>query len=447
MRAWRSCGLLACLLAGRGSDSRAVGPDPVRAEGKALFHREWVPNDPRSHGGDGLGPVYNERSCVACHKQGGAGGSGPAENNVNLVTAPRPSPGATFDGSSVNAQEVLDLIHLGFRDSPSVVFHRFGTDPAHAAWLVLWEGMLKDPRGVGVPGLSIRWTGRNTPALFGSGRIDAITEEALEAGAARVHPGFSGVKGRVCRLPDGRIGRFGWKAQTATLEDFVLTACAGEVGLEVPGHHQSKPPRPAADPPPGLDMTEEECAALVKFVRRLPVPASRRPERDDPARFVASGEELFHSTGCAACHAPKLGQVEGIYSDLLLHNMGPSLSDSGAYYGGPSAAGELARAEEWRTPPLWGVADSAPYLHDGRAKSLDDAIRAHAGEAQGSASRYINTLKPGQRLRLQAFLGTLTAPGSPARVEASPPSPRIRLTGAIGGTGSARLVRGSAPGR
>ena len=415
MRTWRSCGLLAGLLAAGGIESRAAGPNPVVAQGKELFLREWRPNDGRAHGGDGLGPVYNERSCVACHKQGGVGGSGPDENNVSIVTATKRSKEEFEPGE----RDVLKQIHVGFRDSPSVVFHRSGTDPTHAAWLGLWEGLLKpvsfaNRRGTSIQleqGISLGLTQRNTPALFGVGRIDAITEEALEAAATRTHKGFHGVRGRVSRLPDGRIGRFGWKAQTATLEDFVLTACAGEIGLEVPDHHQSQPPRPA-DPPAGLDMTEAECDALVAYVRRLPVPVVGGSAHAPGSDAVAAGADLFRPVGCAACHAQKLGHVEGIYSDLLLHDMGPGLTDSGVYYGESApSTGELAKAQEWRTPPLWGVGDSAPYLHDGRAKTLDDAIRGHGGEAQESVDRYTRRLKPIQRDKLLAFLGNLAAPG------------------------------------
>src|SRR5207245_1572799 len=105
---------------------------------------------------------------------------------------------------------------------------------------------------------------------------------------------------------------------------------------------------------------------------------------------------VFESIGCATCHAPKLGDVSGLYSDLLLHDMGEASSDSATYYGGPAAPGRLddlaeakertrstgvASPTEWRTAPLWGVADSAPYLHDGRARTLEEAIQLHGGEA------------------------------------------------------------------
>ena len=136
---------------------------------------------------------------------------------------------------------------------------------------------------------------------------------------------------------------------------------------------------------------------------------------------------MFESIGCATCHAPKLGVVRGLYSDLLLHDMGESSSDSATYYGAPVAppsSGDVAEARsrprrsgmaaptEWRTPPLWGVADSAPYLHDGRANTLDDAIRRHDGEAAKTQTRYTR-LASSDRKALLAFLNSLTV--SPER--------------------------------
>jgi CxxC motif-containing protein (DUF1111 family) len=156
----------------------------------------------------------------------------------------------------------------------------------------------------------------------------------------------------------------------------------------------------------GLDLTPEECDGLVAFVRGLrgPAPAPTTKGEDEA---IAAGGEAFATAGCAACHRPKLGDVEGIYSDLLLHNLGPLLADAGSYSGvtDPDTAG----APEWRTPPLWGVRDSGPYLHDGRAETLDEAVAEHGGEARRSAIRYFE-LPPQGRLLIRSFLRSLTVP-------------------------------------
>ena len=145
-------------------------------------------------------------------------------------------------------------------------------------------------------------------------------------------------------------------------------------------------------------------------------PASPNP-RDDRAH--KAGKALFKSIGCAECHVPQLGEIKNIYSDLLLHDMGPDLSDTpsyGAFVAGVEprpanpAPGRVGAATdtEWRTPPLWGLRDSAPYLHDGRAASIDDAILLHGGEASSSAQRY-RQLAPRDQSQLQFFLSSLKA--------------------------------------
>jgi CxxC motif-containing protein (DUF1111 family) len=215
-------------------------------------------------------------------------------------------------------------------------------------------------------------------------------------------------------LKDGRVGRFGWKAQTASLKDFVESACAMELGLEVPTQHQARPPLDFSKKEQGLDLTQDECDALTAFVAGLPAPVERRVPAGGPD--LAAGRELFARVGCAACHLPKLGAVEGLYSDLLLHDMGADLADSGSYNGSiESSSAGGARSQEWRTPPLWGFRDSGPYLHDGRAETLEEAVALHGGQGERSARRFFE-LKPRERLQVQAFLNSLSVP----RVESVP---------------------------
>jgi CxxC motif-containing protein (DUF1111 family) len=326
-------------------------------------------------------------------------------------------PGASSrSGQQVDAR-ILAAIHPGFGTAPSVVLHRYGTDPAYNAW----RGSVPGQHGW----IVVRTSERNPPALFGAGLIDAIPDEVLEAAAKRKFPSSSAVKGRVSRLKDGRIGRFGWKAQTATLDEFVRSAAAGEMGLEVPGQPQAADPRLPGLAASALDMDEAECNELVEYVRSLRAPvAVLVPDTKEPAR-LKSGEETFKSIGCAGCHTPRLGDVDGIYSDLLLHDMGPRLGDIDAYTvfvndraGADDAVADLRRggagaasAREWRTPPLWGLRDSAPYLHDGRAASVDQAVALHAGQAAASAKRFAE-LPLRRKQNLEAFLMSLVAPAA-----------------------------------
>ena len=433
---------------GRAQDAGAKAPgmtdEAARlkrvATGRALFAREWVPGDQHSRGGDGLGPVYNERSCLACHNQGGAGGSAGADKNIDIATVrgnglPADgffySFGMNFGGSGFHYQfgsnpnaannpapriPELVRIHPGFRDSSSVLLHRFGPDFQYQSWRETVPGQHGN--------IQVRLSQRNPTPLFGAGLIDAIPDEAIETAAKRRISGTSSVKGRVSRLPDGRIGRFGWKAQTATLRDFVLSAASGELGLEVPGQHQGGDPRIPPLAAPGLDLNKEEIDALVDYVASLAAPVSSTPEGPRADRQVKAGAVLFKSVGCSQCHLPKLGNVEGIYSDLLLHEMSPELADTG-FYGifadreerlvpprrpGVRQVEAGARVREWRTPPLWGLRDSAPYMHDGRADSITQAIAFHGGQGAASAQRFA-ALSSRERQQVEAFLLSLAAPG------------------------------------
>ena len=184
---------------------------------------------------------------------------------------------------------------------------------------------------MGAGGLLVRRSQRNPTPLFGLGLIDAIPDEAILAMEKRQAKESPATCGRVSRLKDGRIGRLGWKGQTANVEDFVLNACAVEVGLEVPGHHQAMTPQAPKYRTDGFDLTAEECSALVAYVRSLPQPVERRPPAGAEAKHLDAGRTTFAAIGCANCHTPSLGNVHGIYSDLLLHDMGQEMGDEGSY--------------------------------------------------------------------------------------------------------------------
>jgi CxxC motif-containing protein (DUF1111 family) len=199
----------------------------------------------------------------------------------------------------------------------------------------------------------------------------------------------------------------------------VLNACAVELGLNVPNHAQAPDPLQPHARNKILDMNIRESEALVAYVASLPRP----PDKDSDNPEVRAGHTLFGEIGCANCHQHTLGSVVGIYSDLLLHDMGESLkSGEGAgagYYGSmggapvpfakngpPPPPTAFHKDTEWRTPPLWGVAESAPYLHDGRATTLAEAIAQHDGQGKPAAAAF-DLLKPAEQRRLIAFLNSL----------------------------------------
>jgi CxxC motif-containing protein (DUF1111 family) len=252
-------------------------------------------------------------------------------------------------------------------------------------------------RPPGIPAGANVTSVRNAPPLFGGGLIDAIPDEVIRAGAV---PRGNGVRGRpnLVRGPGGRkrVGRFGWKADTATLEQFVAEALRGELGVTSPlAPAASLPPETSTRCPgesPDPEAEEHVVASLTAFVAALPAPRPRRSDR--------AGAAIFEETGCAACHVPTLNagrRAVPLYSDLLLHDMGRALDDR--------VVQGSAGGRDWRTAPLWGLADRTRYLHDGRATSLEAAILAHGGEAAAATGRF-RALSPEQRRSLMEFLRT-----------------------------------------
>ena len=178
-----------------------------------------------------------------------------------------------------------------------------------------------------------------------------------------------------------------------------------------------------------MDLSGEECRALSRFVGKFSPPILVNGASLTQSKDAFVGEKLFVQVGCAECHVKNIGAAHGIYSDLLLHDMGPQLADSvsavpeikdsilrshGGYFGSSNIRSLVKNIttninQEWRTPPLWGVRDSAPYLHDGRAATIHLAITMHGGEAQEVIKRY-RSLKAAERDKLLTFLHMLANP-------------------------------------
>jgi CxxC motif-containing protein (DUF1111 family) len=241
---------------------------------------------------------------------------------------------------------------------------------------------------------------RNTPPLFGSGLIDALPDDVILAGAV---PRGHGVHGRPHLVRDAqgreRVGRFGWKADTATLRQFVADAFRNELGLTnplaptdlLPTEHGRRQRCAGEAESPEDDGTT--IMAVTAYLASLPPPAM-------PA-FLLPGAHMFTAIGCAACHTPSLplgDRQVSLYSDLLLHNLGPDLDDK--------VIQGQATGPDWRTTPLWGLGMRPRLLHDGRAHTIAAAVMAHGGEAT-SAVRHFRELSRPARDTLLAFLQSL----------------------------------------
>ncbi len=392
------------------------GPSARASEitaGRELFEHEWAPNDPLAHG-DGLGPVFNARSCAACHFQGGLGGAGGLEHNaVSFEVFPRPGDPTFVTGS----------------------LHNFSTDPALKETERKLRSLYPVVKGrtietgtsscrmtTVIPDFDpVRTQSVQTTALFGAGWIDLISDRAIlrnarnrgiRTAAKELSFEFDTVPVGRARRVAGGVGKFGWKAQFATLEEFVAAACANELGLGTPSTEQAKP-LVGANPGTGPDLDKKQFRSLVAFVKTLP-----KPVEVAGASSAVRGKGLFGTVGCAVCHVPDMGWVKGVYSDFLLYTLEdpPKPGSTGDYGSGPPPQLQLParpdddpKPDEWKTPTLWGVADSAPYLHDGSAPTLADAILRHRGDAGSVTEKYKN-LSPGDRAAVVAFLGTLKAP-------------------------------------
>ena len=211
-----------------------VDNDMARA-GKTLFNREWTAKDPLANGGDGLGPVFNANSCKACHNQGGVGGAGGLEHNVTAFIVQR-------DGETKAREGVVHLkAASGFQESLSQLHPDLPNGTRLPSNLLASNSMRNCTTPFRFPP-GIHISERNTPALFGVKLIDEISERDIIANERKERLNYglapsdneTAPVGRAHRLADGRIGRFGWKAQTASLSEFVQAACANELGLSNP---------------------------------------------------------------------------------------------------------------------------------------------------------------------------------------------------------------------
>ena len=248
---------------------------------------------------------------------------------------------------------------------------------------------------------------RAPPPVFGRGLLEALPDDAVLALADPDDVNGDGISGRVNWVFDAvthqtRIGRFGVKANTATLFEQSAAAYLADMGVSTPVF---------PEPDGSFELDFDTLDAVTFYIRTLAVPTRRAP-----GAGAARGEALFDAAGCATCHTPSLTtgdspiaalryQTIAPFTDLLLHDMGEGLAD-----GRPDFAADGA---EWRTPPLWGIGLTdtvlgarGPLLHDGRARSLEEAILWHGGEGE-TAREYFRRASAEDRAALIEFLRSL----------------------------------------
>lgn len=375
------------------------------SRGRFWFEWFFVP-------GEGLGPVFNDVSCLACHGVPASGGGHPAIKETRFRTATT----VQFPASAADQAEGAPNLN---EKSVSQDFASPGCDvaPEH------------------LPDSTIAVTVRTTPALFGAGLIEAIPDQTLidnGQAATRDNPEISGVPAlstgelplhrvqladqtvpgiNTSELSTGAVARFGARGLTTTLQEFVHMALFNELGMTTPHPKFGLDPRPMGLPAPPAcklrvdpEMDLLEVQRITDFVRFL-APPPRGPITPE----TTAGEALFAEVGCAGCHTPVLmtgdspvaaiaHQPVPLYSDLLLHDMGPELSDD--------VLDGSGGASEWRTPALWGLGLRVkPLMHDGRAGlDIQEAIRQHGGEASNTRDRFFGLDGDQQQLVIRFLL-------------------------------------------
>lgn len=368
------------------------------SQGRELFITNWQPTGQGRALFDGVGPLYNAVSCTSCHAQFGR-------------VVPYHDDGTTTDGVLFRIGDNMGEQHpiWGGQLQPNVIPNNIG---------LLAEGSVKVSNQTDAQGRNFwqfnftpadsnqslgkyRLGARIAPQLLGVGLLDLVPQSAIEALADEHDSNHDGISGRVHWVYEEnqkRIGKFGWKAINSSLRTQNATAMSQDMGLTTPVHIESSctnnQPLCLSLPLGGMpEVSDSALTAVVDFMTALSVPARRISNQSAFDR----GADLFDAVGCGACHnptfttgtSPKFGELSNQviypYTDLLLHDMGAGLDDG---------VKEInAQSYEWRTPPLWGIGivaknPDARFLHDGRARTLEEAISWHGGEAQSAHDKF-----------------------------------------------------------
>jgi CxxC motif-containing protein (DUF1111 family) len=413
--------------------------------GRSFFRSPWVVAPSSTSARDGLGPLYNARACDSCHPSGGRGGAPGDKGQVEPALLLRLSTA----GQDARGAPLPDP-HYGHQLQPLASFPAAPGASVISAGAFAGEGRLRvryhdlvGHYGDGTPyrlrqpeysveglrhgpvGSKTRLSPRLAPALGGVGLLETVPESEILAHADPDDRDGDSISGRANWVWDRgfgrqRLGRFGHKASQPSLAQQVAAAFRDDMGLTSTLYPlpdcaaiQSRCRREAngSDPSEGVEVTRSVLAAVTVFVQAQPV---RRGKTATAS--TREGKNSFQAFGCAACHLPTLrtgartnwpqlaDRSIVAYTDLLLHDLGPALGDGRPEF--------HADGNEWRTAPLWGLSadprdrQTRGYLHDGRARTLAEAILWHAGEA-ANAREAFRRAPPADRQALLRFLSAL----------------------------------------
>ncbi|WMC10749.1 di-heme oxidoredictase family protein [Oceanimonas pelagia] len=405
--------------------------------GNSFFRNPWVAAPATTDARDGLGPLFNTNACQSCHIKDGRGHP-PAFDGDNAVSmlvrlsvpadesqqhrdylrtlgaVPHPVYGGQLQDMAIPGAVPEGRVNIRY-STQTVRFHDGSTVELRRPHVSI------DQPGYGEPGPQLLASARIAPPMIGLGLLEAIPESALLAGEDPHDENNDGIRGHANRVWGAArehtvIGRFGWKAGQPSLRQQNAGAFAGDMGLTsalMPADDCTAAQGCERYPDGGKpEVSNEVLDAVTFYSQHLAVPARRN--LSDPQ--VQAGERLFLALGCAGCHTPSYTTGEHAspalshqkiypYTDLLLHDMGDDLADNRPEF--------EAGGREWRTPPLWGLGyasevagQPARYLHDGRARTLLEAVLWHGGEAEAARNRVL-AASAREREQLIAFLESL----------------------------------------
>ena len=375
----------------------------------------------------GLGPVYNNISCINCHARDGRGRAPTSGEKFTSMLFRVSLPNLDGDGTGAP----VPVPGFGTQLNNRAIY---GVSPEGEVRINYTEGQLTTSDGAIVHLRTPKYTlidpyqplpdevqlsPRVAPVVFGLGLLEAVPEATILALADEADENGDGISGKANFVWDVQknglsLGRFGWKANQPTLLQQIASAYNDDMGVTTSllprENSKGQPQHDGRNDDP--ELSDEILEAVTFYVQTLAVPARR--DLDDPV--VQRGEELFKGAGCAGCHIPSLrtgvlpdvpavsNQTIHPYTDLLLHDMGPGLADNRPDF--------RADGSEWRTPPLWGIGliktvnGHTNLLHDGRARGILEAILWHGGEADASREA-VQQMSTSEREALIAFLESL----------------------------------------
>ena len=406
--------------------------------GNAFFRQPWVSAPASTSSRDGLGPLFNTNSCQGCHIKDGRGHppindeehfisalvriSIPASNSDEHKTQLKTS-GVVADPVYGGQIQPRAIMGVKAEAQPQLSYTEIkGAFPDGEQYSLIKPVLeLSDP-AYGTFHPQLQTSVRVAQPMIGLGLLEAINEQDLLALADPADANGDGISGRSNQVWDRArqqtvMGRFGWKASQPNVAQQSLTAFAHDVGIRstlVNDNVCTASQSDCLQAPHGgePEISDEIANKVIFYAKLLAVPARR--DVDNPE--VMLGESLFQKINCSGCHtiAFTTGSMPGFpelenqsiqpFTDLLLHDMGEGLADNRTDF--------LANGNEWRTPPLWGIGltkvvnEHTRFLHDGRARNVQEAILWHGGEAQASRNAYMS-LTIHERQALLTFLDSL----------------------------------------